>query len=114
MRWEEEDVVMLQPGGGKLAVRGFTHREVAVAVVEGEWLVLHRRSGLELGRFPREGLAHDLGARLTRQVSQSLKRPPETWAEGLWGRLEEIRAEHARENGLPSPPSLRSVPPTVK
>ena len=112
MDWTSGEVTILLPEGGEPKVRGFIHREVAIAEHEGNWLVLHRRSGLIFERFATKGLALDLGVRLTRYVSQSLKRLPKAWAEGLWERIEEIRAEAARENGLPPPPRLRSVPPT--
>ena len=60
-----------------------------------------------LGRFATKGMALDLGDRLSRSLSRTLKRMPDRWAAGLLGRLNEIRAEHARENDLPAPPLFR-------
>jgi hypothetical protein len=112
MEWKSGEVTILLPDG-ELEARGLIHGEVAIAEHKGNWLVLHRQSGLILGSFTAKGTALDLGVQLNNYVSQSLKRLPESWTEGLWGRLEEIRAEHARENSLSLPASLRSAPPTL-
>jgi len=106
MHWASGEITILLPGGGELVARGLIHEAVAVTEHEGIWLVLRRRTGMILGRFATKGLALDLGDRLSRSLSRSLKRMPKSWAGGLLGRLEELRAEHARENGLPAPPPL--------
>jgi hypothetical protein len=112
MDWNSGEVTLLLPGGVELETPGFIHGdgEVAIAEYQGKWLVLRRRSGLELGRFDTKDVALDLGHRLVSHVShvsQNLERPPEDWAEGFWELLEKIRAEASRENGLPPPPPLR-------
>lgn len=106
MHWASGKIKILLPEGGELVARGLILEPVAVTQYEGDWLVLHRRTGLILGRFATKDLALDLGDRLSRSLSRSLKRKPESWAGGLLERLEELRAEHARENGLPAPPPL--------
>ena len=106
MRWTSGEIKILLPEGGELETRGFIHGEVSITEHGGDWLVLHRRSGLILGRFATKDTAIDLGVRLTNYLPLGLKRLPESWAQGLWERLEEIRAEHASELGLPAPPPL--------
>ncbi|HEV7503829.1 MAG TPA: hypothetical protein VGS07_02855 [Thermoanaerobaculia bacterium] len=106
MHWASGEITILLPEGGELVARGLIHEAVAVIEHEDNWLVLHRRTGMILGSFTTKGLALDLGDRLSRSLSRSLKRMPKSWAGGLRGRLEELRAEHARDNGLPPPPPL--------
>lgn len=109
MEWRAGDITILLPDGGELDGRGFIHGEIARADYQGEWLVLHYGSGLVLGRFASEIVAADLGARLVNAFPRGLRRLPQSWAEGLWERLEDIRAEVARENGLQPPPPLRAT-----
>lgn len=110
MDWKSGEVTIGLPEGDKLEVRGFIHERVAIAEHEGLWLVLHQPSGLILGRFSSKEVAAEFGHCLNNSVRQNLKRSPEAWQEGFWKRLEEIRAEVARSNGLPPPP-LRPLPP---
>lgn len=109
MEWKSGEVTIVLPEGGEVEVRGFIHGEVAIVAHDADWLALHRRSGLILGRFTSQGVALELGHRLNCSVSRSLKRAPEAWSEGFWERLEEIRAEVARENVLPPPSRLRAT-----
>lgn len=108
-RWTSGEVTILLPEGGELKKLGSIHGDVAIAEFDGDWLVLHWRSGLILGRFASKGIAADLGHRLNVSVSQKLKHPPTAWVENFWKRLDEIRTEVARENGLPLPPPLRRL-----
>lgn len=105
MQWTSGEIKILLPGGGELVKRGLIHEAVAVTEHEGNWLVLHWRTSMILGRFATKGMALDLGDRLS-SLSRSFKRMPNRWAAGLRGRLEEIRAQHARANDLPAPPRL--------
>jgi hypothetical protein len=105
--WTSGEVTVLLPDGSKLRKPGSIFGEVAVTELDGDWLALHLRSGLILGRFASETMAATLGHRLDSTVRQGLKRLPEAWEDGFWARLEELRAEVASTHGLPPLPPLR-------
>jgi hypothetical protein len=88
--WTPDDVTISRVEGGGGPVHGFVHGQLAVALHEGHWLILHKRSGAELGRFDRRYDAFDL-ATCFLDAGNLLTRDPHD--ENLRQRLEQIRGE---------------------